>query len=73
MGVAGLRRTHEGDHQNAERGDHLHPYRWLLTVLSALEIALHLVFRASICLAHPGLQAKPGVQQLLRYCDARRV
>jgi hypothetical protein len=41
MSVAGLRRTHEGDHQNAERSDHPHPYHWLLAVLSALEIALH--------------------------------
>jgi hypothetical protein len=61
MSVAGLRRTHEGDHQNAKRSDHPHPNHWLLTVLSALEIALHLIFRASICLAHPGLQAKPRV------------
>jgi hypothetical protein len=41
MGVAGLRRTHEGDHQNAERSDHPHPYHWLLGVPAALEIALH--------------------------------
>lgn len=58
MSVTGLRRTHKGDHQNAERGDHPQPYHWLLTLFSALEIALHSIFLASICLAHRGLAAK---------------
>jgi hypothetical protein len=36
MSVAGLRRTHKGDHQNAKRRNHPHPNHWLLGVFAAL-------------------------------------
>lgn len=49
MSVAGLRRTHEGDHQDAKRSDHPHPNHWLLGVLSALKITLHDVLRFYLC------------------------
>jgi len=44
MGVAGLRRTHKDDHQNAYRRDQPQPCCRLSSVVSALEMALHFYF-----------------------------
>ena len=46
MGVAGLRRTHKGDHHNAERRDQPHPHHRLPAVLVRVGRGSALIFRA---------------------------
>jgi hypothetical protein len=44
MGMAGLRRTHKRDHQDAQRRNQPQPCCWLFSVVAALEMALHFYF-----------------------------